>query len=113
MLRGWAGIGGWVWCRATDRVAPLCVLGPIALHVDGERVAVGGPIPRRLLAALLVNRNAVVSADRLVEVLWGDDPPDTAMPSLQTYASRLRRLLPDLGPAGEQSARVLPAAQPG
>jgi hypothetical protein len=34
------------------------------------------------------------SSDRLVEVLWGDDPPATAFPTLRTYVSRLRHMLP-------------------
>ena len=37
---------------------------------------------------------AVLGVDRLVEVLWGDRPPEAATSSLQTYVARLRRLLP-------------------
>ena len=72
----------------------MTVLGPVSLCVDGRAVPVGGPLSRRLLGMLLVHAGEVVSADRLVEVLWGDDPPDTATSSLHTYVSRLRRLLP-------------------
>ena len=36
----------------------------------------------------------MVSTDRLVEVLWGDAPPDNALASLRSYVSRLRQLLP-------------------
>ncbi|MEA3216568.1 MAG: hypothetical protein QOJ19_2724, partial [Acidimicrobiia bacterium] len=70
------------------------VLGSVSVEVDGRSVRVGGPLPRRLLAVLLANRGAVLSVDRLVEVLWGDDPPVAATASLHTYVSRLRRLLP-------------------
>ena len=70
------------------------VLGSVSVEVDGRPVPVGGPQPRRLLAVLLANRGAVLSVDRLVEVLWGDEPPETATSSLHTYVSRLRRLLP-------------------
>ena len=70
------------------------VLGAVSLAVGGRPVALGGPLPRRLLAVLLASRGGVVSVDRLVEVLWGDDPPETAVGSLRTYVSRLRRALP-------------------
>ena len=70
------------------------VLGSISVEVDGRPVPIGGPLPRRLLAVLLANRGAVLSVDRLVEVLWGDEPPEAATSSLHTYVARLRRLLP-------------------
>jgi predicted ATPase/class 3 adenylate cyclase len=70
------------------------VLGSVSVEVDGRGVPVGGPLPRRLLAVLLANRGATLSVERLVEVLWGDEPPEAATSSLQTYVSRLRRLLP-------------------
>ena len=72
----------------------VSVLGSVSLEVKGRPVPVGGALPRRLLAVLLASRGAVVSVDRLVEVVWGDEPPETAVSSLQTYVSRLRRLLP-------------------
>ncbi|MBI5089158.1 MAG: AfsR/SARP family transcriptional regulator, partial [Actinobacteria bacterium] len=70
------------------------MLGSIAVHVDGEPVHVGGEKPRRLLAMLVLHRNSVVSGDRLAEAMWGDDVPETGTSTLQTYVSRLRRLLP-------------------
>ena len=45
-----------------------------------------------VLAALLTHTNSVVSTGRLLEYLWGDDPPSTAVATLHTYISRLRRL---------------------
>lgn len=62
---------------------------------DGQAVALGGRKRRSLLAVLLLERNRVVSADRLIDALWGDDPPETARNTLQVYASQLRKLLPD------------------
>jgi predicted ATPase/DNA-binding SARP family transcriptional activator len=67
------------------------VLGPVGI-VDNERqLPVGGTMPRKLLAVLLANRNEVVSADRLIDALWGDEPPPSAAATLQSYVSRMRR----------------------
>jgi branched-chain amino acid transport system substrate-binding protein len=48
---------------------------------------------RSLLALLLLGRGAVVSSDRLIDELWGDDPPEDAATALQQHVSRLRKLL--------------------
>src|SRR2546425_897141 len=70
------------------------VLGPLEVR-DGERsLPLAGAKQRALLALLLVNANHVVSRDRLIDQLWGEQPPDTAVTSLQVYVSRLRKLLP-------------------
>ena len=69
------------------------VLGPLEVR-DGERaIRVGSAKQRCLLAALLVHANAVVSIDRLADILWGDQPPADAAAALQTYVSRLRAAL--------------------
>ena len=79
-----------------DRVATaLCVLGPLEVVRDGERVRLGSGQQRRLLAVLVVHANEVVSSDRLVDVLWGDGPPPSATHTLQTLVSRLRATLGD------------------
>jgi DNA-binding SARP family transcriptional activator len=69
------------------------VLGPLELRADGEPLPLGGAQPRAVLALLLVNANAPVSADRIVDALWGETPPRTARTALQTYIGRLRTLL--------------------
>src|SRR5262245_28398733 len=75
--------------------------------LDGDRsVEIGGPKQRAVLAALLVDLGQPVSADRLVDRVWGDDPPDRAEGSLQAYISNLRRALePDRKP--REPARLL------
>src|SRR5580765_212857 len=71
------------------------VLGPLEVR-DGETLLpLAGAKQRALLALLLVHANRVISRDRLIEELWGDRPPPTAVTSLQVYVSRLRKLLPD------------------
>jgi DNA-binding SARP family transcriptional activator/WD40 repeat protein len=70
------------------------VLGPVEFERDGVGVGVGGPQQRRLLGVLLVNRNHVVSSDRLADALWSADaPPVGASRSLPTYVSRLRSVV--------------------
>ncbi|HKD93304.1 MAG TPA: winged helix-turn-helix domain-containing protein, partial [Gaiellaceae bacterium] len=61
------------------------MLGPIEALVDGHEAALGAPKQRALLALLLVNRGRVVTADQLVDGLWGEDPPASAVQSLQVY----------------------------
>lgn len=74
------------------------VLGAVTVHRDGAPLAIGGPHPRVVLAVLVAHRGDVVSADRLCEALWGDSPPQSALPTLRTLISRLRRALnPELG----------------
>jgi YVTN family beta-propeller protein len=69
------------------------VLGPIEVVLDDRAAPVGGPKPRALLAILLLNRNSVVSRDRLIECLWGQSAPASAAHSLDDYISRLRKVL--------------------
>ena len=68
------------------------ILGPLEV-VDEEqrRVRLPGPKTRALLAELLINANQVVSVDRLVEAVWGEDAPETAAKTLQTYVLQLRK----------------------
>ena len=70
------------------------LLGPLELLRDGASVAVGGPRERALLALLVLRANTAVGRDRLIDELWPDEPPDSAVNVLQTYVSRLRRVLP-------------------
>ncbi len=79
------------------------VLGPLALYVDGAVVDVPGKRRRAVLATLALARGRVVSAERLVDTLWSDSPPEDAVQALYNHASRLRR---HLGPAAGRLRRV-------
>jgi DNA-binding SARP family transcriptional activator/tetratricopeptide (TPR) repeat protein len=70
------------------------LLGPVEVWHQDRRLPLGGPKPRALLAALLLNAGRVVSAEHLVEALWGDRPPNSAHALIQTYVHGLRRGLP-------------------
>ncbi|HEY4021043.1 MAG TPA: BTAD domain-containing putative transcriptional regulator [Pseudonocardiaceae bacterium] len=69
------------------------VLGPVQVLVDGRPVPVGSPGVGSLLVLLVRAANQVVSAGRIIDGLWGDDPPATARTIVHGYVSRLRRLL--------------------
>jgi predicted ATPase/DNA-binding SARP family transcriptional activator len=69
------------------------VLGPLRVLRDGEPVRLGGPRPRALLGALLVRVGQAVSVTHLIDQIWGDDPPATAMATLQMHVSALRKVL--------------------
>jgi DNA-binding SARP family transcriptional activator len=70
------------------------LLGPLEVAVDGERVPLGGQKQRALLATLLLEPNRIVSADRLIDAVWGELPPETARNTVQVYISQLRKRLP-------------------
>jgi DNA-binding SARP family transcriptional activator len=69
------------------------ILGPLEVLDEGAEVRLGGRNQRALLAVLLLNANRPVSTERLVDLLWGENPPRTATTSLQNTVSQLRRLL--------------------
>ena len=69
------------------------ILGALEVEEDGRALTPGGRKARGLLAALLVHANEPVSADRLIEEVWGDELPENAAKSLQIQISRLRKTL--------------------
>ncbi|MGE5433673.1 MAG: AfsR/SARP family transcriptional regulator [Candidatus Doudnabacteria bacterium] len=69
------------------------ILGPLEVADEGEPLQLSGQKQRALLALLLLDVNRVVSTDRIVDALWGEEPPRTAATSLQNFVSQLRKLL--------------------
>src|ERR671931_2569039 len=74
-------------------MAEFRVLGPVEASVGGEPIGLPAAKPRALLAALLLDRNRVVPVSRLIDDLWGELPPETAMKALQGYVSQLRKAI--------------------
>ena len=70
------------------------VLGPLEAEDAGVLVSLGPQKQRALLAVLLLGANETVSSGRLIEDLWEDEPPERADKAIQTYVSRLRKVLP-------------------
>ncbi|MBO0829849.1 MAG: winged helix-turn-helix domain-containing protein [Streptosporangiales bacterium] len=69
------------------------LLGPIEVHRGGENVPLRGAQPRCVLAMLLLSAGTTTSAERLVDAVWGDDPPREPRNMLQVHVSRLRGAL--------------------
>ncbi|SEG40804.1 Predicted ATPase [Thermomonospora echinospora] len=85
------------------------VLGPLSVWTDdGRLVTVPGLKVRALLADLLVYEGRPVPADRLIDDLWGQDPPSNPPAALSVKVSQLRRVLED----AEPGARSLVVSRP-
>jgi DNA-binding SARP family transcriptional activator len=78
----------------------FCILGPLEVLQDGAPVALGGSKQRALLALLVLHANEAMTTDRLVEELWGEEPPATAAKTVQVHVSRLRKALASRGGGG-------------
>src|SRR6266540_5429882 len=76
------------------------LLGPVQVLLDDRPVPLGGTGMRGLLAMLLLEANQVVSLDRIVDVLWAHEPPESARTMVQGYVSRLRQRLATVDPSG-------------
>jgi DNA-binding SARP family transcriptional activator len=83
------------------------LLGPLEVAIDGKQVDIGGIQPRTVLAVLLAAAARVVSADAIADAVWGDDAPASATGTLQSYVSRLRRVLEPGRGRGEQGTLLL------
>jgi DNA-binding SARP family transcriptional activator len=84
------------------------VLGPVALNNGAGQIDIGGPRQQRLLAALTVNANRVVSSETLIEIVFEETPPDGARTTLRSYIARLRKSL-----EGADSPEAIVTESPG
>jgi WD40 repeat protein/serine/threonine protein kinase len=76
-------------------VAPMefRILGPLEVtDGDGPR-PLGGPKQRTVLAHLVLRANQIVDSDRLIDEVWGDEPPPAVRSTLRGYVSHLRKAL--------------------
>lgn len=71
------------------------VLGPLEVRRDGRPLPVPSGKTTELLIRLALDAGQVVTAERLIEDLWGDDAAATARNTLQSKVSQLRRALDD------------------
>ena len=85
---GWRGAYGWV--------VEFRVLGPLEVYSGDILVHVGGVKQRSILALLIANQGRAVSADRIVDEVYGEDAAAGVRRSVQTIVSMLRRDLGDV-----------------
>jgi DNA-binding SARP family transcriptional activator len=69
------------------------ILGPLEVSDETGPLLLGGLKQRAVLAMLLLEPGRIVSVDRLIDALWGEEPPRTATTSLQNFISQLRKTL--------------------
>jgi DNA-binding SARP family transcriptional activator/MFS family permease len=86
------------------------VLGTLEVTNDGDRVALPSTRHQRVVAALLLTPNSVVPLSKLVEAVWDDEPPATAVKQVQNCVSVLRERL---GGSGRGGAHVIVTEGPG
>jgi DNA-binding SARP family transcriptional activator/Flp pilus assembly protein TadD len=78
---------------AAHNVRVFGILGPLEVMIDGEPVAIRGVKKQRMLSRLLLSPNAIVSTDAVIEAIWEDSSPDTAVRQVRNTASQLRRMI--------------------
>jgi DNA-binding SARP family transcriptional activator len=69
------------------------ILGPVEVMAQGRPLPIGGARQRALLALLLTRANEIVSFDRIIDELWGPEPPEGAASALQQRVSQLRKAI--------------------
>jgi predicted ATPase/DNA-binding SARP family transcriptional activator len=80
----------------TEGIWRFGVLGPLVIERDGEHVQLASRRQRELLALLLMAAGVPRSRDQLINELWGDHPPQTAVSAIHVHLSKLRTLLDGL-----------------
>jgi serine/threonine protein kinase/DNA-binding SARP family transcriptional activator len=85
------------------------ILGPLEVSAGDGAIKLGGPKQRAVLAHLILRANRPVPVDLLIDGLWGEEPPETARNTLQTYVYRLRQVLGDDRISSEAGGYVLRA----
>ncbi|WP_229868650.1 AfsR/SARP family transcriptional regulator, partial [Streptomyces chryseus] len=84
------------------------LLGPVEVSSGGHRIPLNGAKPTGILAALVVHLGEVLSAERLVDLIWEEEPPATARALVASHVSGLRRVL-----AGAKGGDAIRTRSPG
>jgi DNA-binding SARP family transcriptional activator/streptogramin lyase len=78
---------------APEEAVEFRILGPLEASSRGRPLELGAGKQRALLVLLLLRAGEVVSTDRLIDALWGEQPPPSALNSVHVYVSQLRKAL--------------------
>jgi DNA-binding SARP family transcriptional activator/DNA-binding XRE family transcriptional regulator len=101
--------------RAPRRPGPglpglrINVLGPLVAWRDGVQLVLGSVRQRAVLGLMALQASKNVHRDSIIDLLWGERPPSSAVTEVQGYVSRLRKALGD-GPAGTEKAELVTTA---
>ncbi|WP_345378621.1 BTAD domain-containing putative transcriptional regulator [Pseudonocardia yuanmonensis] len=90
--------------QPNGRAVRVDVLGPVRVIVDGHSIDLGSPKQRLVLAVLVSAAGRPVPVERVIDLVWPDDPPSRARHSVQQYMSRLRAAVEPDRPAGRKPA---------
>jgi DNA-binding SARP family transcriptional activator/tetratricopeptide (TPR) repeat protein len=94
--------------EAYAHAVDLMFLGPFEVSGPAGQVQMGATKERLLLALLALRANEVVSTAQVIDGLWGEDPPPTAVKTVHAHVARVRRMLESAGLPG-----VLVTREPG
>ncbi|MFG2877468.1 BTAD domain-containing putative transcriptional regulator [Streptomyces sp. NPDC048337] len=90
------------------------VLGPLSAEVNGGSIVPTAGKPRQVLSLLALYPGRVIPVPTLMEEIWGTQPPQSALTTLQTYILQLRRRLGTaMGPDAPGSAKDVLATRHG
>jgi DNA-binding SARP family transcriptional activator/tetratricopeptide (TPR) repeat protein len=81
------------------------VLGPVEVVGPGGAAALPGSRQRALVGLLALRSGQVVPRSSLVDALWGEDPPRTAIKTLYSHVTRVRQAMEACGLPGVLSTR--------
>jgi DNA-binding SARP family transcriptional activator/basic membrane lipoprotein Med (substrate-binding protein (PBP1-ABC) superfamily) len=79
--------------RTIESSVRFRLLGPLGVDTTEGLIDLGPPKQRSVLAILLLHANEIVPTDRIIDMVWGENPPRTAEHSVQIYISDLRKVL--------------------
>src|SRR5690349_18980814 len=85
------------------------LLGPLEVTEGDHSLTPTAPKVREVLALLLIRHNQVVRVDDLIEELWGERPPASALTTLQTYIYKLRKIFESCGKNPESILSTRPS----
>ncbi|MET8944901.1 AfsR/SARP family transcriptional regulator [Streptomyces sp. NPDC004542] len=90
------------------------VLGPLSAEVNGGSIVPTAAKPRQILSLMALYPGRVIPVPMLMEEIWGSEPPQSALTTLQTYILQLRRRLGTaMGPSAPGSAKEVLATRHG
>src|SRR5215469_2317066 len=79
--------------RTEDDTVRVSVLGSVRAWIDRTELVLGRPTQRAVLGMLAMHAGRAVSRDRLIDGVWGEDPPRSAANGVHVYVAELRQLL--------------------